>query len=67
MKKKPFFKAKPARVTKISEKALAVVSHNGEEDILPVSQVRQGLDCLYIPTWLAQKKNVQCAAKTYWL
>lgn len=67
MKKKPYLKAKPKLVKKISDKALAVTSYDGQEDILPISQVREGLDCLYIPSWLAEKKNVQCAAKTYWL
>jgi len=67
MKKKPFLKAKPRELKKISEKAVVVKSYNGEEDILPISQIREGLDCIYIPTWLAEKKKVQCANKTYWL
>ena len=66
MGKKPFLKAKPRLIKKISDKAIFVVSHDGQEDILPISQVHQGMDCLYIPTWLVAKKNVQCASKTYW-
>jgi hypothetical protein len=66
MKKRPFYKAKPREIKQISDKAIAVISHNGQEDILPVSQVRDGFDCLYIPVWLAEQKNVQCAAKKYW-
>ena len=67
MKKRPFYKAKPRLIKKISEKAIVVLSHDGQEDVLPISQIREGIDCLYIPTWLADQKEVQCANKTYWL
>lgn len=64
---KPFLKAKYRELKKISEKAVVVKSYDGSEDILPISQIKEGLDCIYIPTWLAEKKKVQCATKKYWL
>ena len=67
MTKKPFLKAKYRELKQISAKAVVVKSFDGQEDVLPVSQIKEGLDCIYIPTWLAAKKNVQCSQKTYWM
>lgn len=67
MTKKPFLKAKYRELKKISDKAVVVKSYDGSEDILPISQIKEGFDCIYIPTWLAAKKKVQCATKKYWL
>jgi len=66
MTKKPFLKAKYRELKQISKKAVVVKSYDGQEDVLPVSQIKEGFDCIYIPTWLAERKNVQCSQKKYW-
>lgn len=68
--KKAFNRVKPSEVRDISEKAILVICFDGSQDVLPKSQVRidpvRG-DRLYVPSWLASRKNLQFSGKIYWL
>ena len=65
---KPFKKCKYAEFKQISEKAVVIKSFDGQEDILPLSQIidDEFNACIYVPTWLAEKKKIQVAEKIYW-
>ena len=68
-KRRPYYRVKYARLVEISPKAVKVECYDGSEDILPISQIREDgyHDAILVPTWLAEKKNIQYATKKIWL
>ncbi len=64
---KAYYKVKYAELREISYKAVVVKCFDGSSDVLPKSQIREMADAIMVPCWLAEKKNLQFAAKKIWL
>ena len=71
MTKKPFLKAKCRELKQISAKAVVVKSYDGQEDVLPLSQIKEGIDCIIFRLGLpikrmfnVHKRNTGCREQT---
>tara|TARA_B100001029_G_scaffold179707_1_gene190461 strand:- start:4511 stop:4717 length:207 start_codon:yes stop_codon:yes gene_type:complete len=65
----PYRKVKPKEVKDISEKAIKVICFDGTSAVLPKSCVRHNYitDVIHVPTWLANKNELQYQKKVVWL
>ncbi len=67
-KKRPYVRVKYAELRDISPKAVVVKCFNGDEAILPKSQIIEELDfSILVPQWLADKKPLQFKHKQIWI
>ncbi len=67
-KKRPYVRVKYAELRDISAKAVVVKCFNGDEAILPKSQIIEELDfSILVPQWLADKKPLQFKHKQIWI
>lgn len=68
VKKRPYVRVKYAELRDISAKAVVVKCFNGDEAILPKSQIIEELDySILVPQWLADKKPLQFKHKQIWI
>ena len=72
IKKRPYVRVKYAEMRDISPKAVVVKCFNGDEAILPKSQIIEELDYVFggsilVPQWLADKKPLQFKHKQIWI
>ena len=68
VKKRPYVRVKYAEMRDISAKAVVVKCFNGDEAILPRSQIIEELDySILVPQWLAAKQPLQFKHTQSWL
>lgn len=67
--KRPYYRLKYRSMRPAGEKAVFVECFDGSGDFLPTSQIRDCLieDAVWVPVWLAEKKNLQFGDKKIWL
>jgi len=72
IKKRPYVRVKYAEMRDISPKAVVVKCFNGDEAVLPKSQIIEELDYVFggsilVPQWLADQKPLQFKHKQIWI
>ena len=72
IKKRPYVRVKYAEMRDISPKAVVVKCFNGDEAILPKSQLSEELAYVFggsslVPQWLADQKPLQFKHKQIWI